>query len=82
MDTYKEYISFHLNHAKSTEKTKAFNVRGRTSQVYLGLIKFRPQWRKYVFEPEANTVYDHKCLVEIASFCEDQTKEWRATLKS
>lgn len=81
MDFHYTYVSFHENYAKSTEKTKAFNVRSRKSQDYLGLVKFRPQWRKYVFTPESNTLYDSVCLAEISIFCRRQTEEWRKGLK-
>lgn len=59
-------------------KTKIFQVY---SNVFLGLIHFRSQWRKFVFEPTTNVVFDSSCLNEIANFCTSETNKWREGLK-
>ncbi len=43
----------------------------------LGRVEWYPGWRKYVFAPEADTVYEQDCLRDIAAFCEQQTREHR-----
>jgi hypothetical protein len=48
-------------------KTKRFNVLNR-EKVFLGRVFFKPQWRKYVFEPHAICVFDDICLKEIQEF--------------
>lgn len=44
----------------------------------LGQVKFYPQWRKYSFFPASQTLFEADCLRDIATFCEDETKKWRA----
>jgi hypothetical protein len=61
-------------------KTKQFVVQ-TTEGLHLGYIKFRPQWRKFSFYPDPNTLYEADCLKDIASFCESQTNLWRFDLK-
>lgn len=39
----------------------------------LGSVKWYAYWRKYVFEPIADTVYDAGCLSKLSSFCKNQT---------
>ncbi len=33
----------------------------------LGQIRFYPQWRRFVFYPKADTLFDSSCLEDIAS---------------
>ena len=43
----------------------------------LGEVRFHGPWRRYVFYPERDTLYEQDCLRKIADFCEDQTKKLR-----
>jgi hypothetical protein len=43
----------------------------------LGVIKWYGAWRKYVFFPDYDTLFDTNCLLEIAAHCEQVTKEHR-----
>lgn len=45
---------------------------------YLGVIQWYGPWRGYAFYPEASTLYEHKCLRDIAEFVERVTREHRA----
>ena len=47
----------------------------------LGYVKFHPRWRKYIYEPLENTIYEQDCLRDIAQFCQDRTKEFWASKK-
>lgn len=49
-------------------KTEVWSVESSTSHVYLGTILWRTGWRRYVFEPGPNTVFDAACLAEITGF--------------
>ena len=60
-------------------KTKIFDVQSIAGDT-LGVISFRPQWRKFVFTPAPGTLYDAGCLREIADFEEQQTQYWRNSL--
>ena len=35
-------------------------------QQYLGMIEYYPKWRKYVFTPELNFIFDTNCLRDIS----------------
>lgn len=56
-------------------KTPIFNIRNKESNFLLGQIKFYPQWRKYVFEPSEEVIFDTSCLKDIISFMEEKQKE-------
>jgi hypothetical protein len=60
-------------------KTKLFRVDNKETGE-IAYIRFYPKWRKYVFEPLDNTVYEQVCMREIADFIERQTMLWRASL--
>ena len=61
-------------------KTPIFIVRNKNNSVLLGQINFYPQWRKYVFEPTDDVIFDTSCLKDILSFMEEQQKEWKENL--
>lgn len=46
-------------------KTKIFEV---VNGQVLGKIKWWAAWRRYTFQPLANTVWDVNCLIEINNF--------------
>ena len=60
-------------------KTKVFSVQSLKNED-LGQIVFRPQWRRYVFEPKENTIFDASCLFELSGFLNKITAEWRSSL--
>ena len=43
----------------------------------LGYIRWFARWRKYVFEPFQNTVYEETCMREISQFIEEETAAQR-----
>lgn len=40
-------------------------VLNKKDQTVLGVIMFYPQWKKYVFVPTKNTVFEDGCLTDI-----------------
>lgn len=48
----------------------------------IGEVRFYPQWRKYAFFPYQNTLFETDCLRDIATFCEERTREWRESIKA
>lgn len=54
-------------------KTRRFAAISRQNRRQLGFVKWYAQWRQYTFFPFAATVFDKKCLRELAEFCEDRT---------
>jgi hypothetical protein len=54
-----------------------WRVDAKDPAVELGYIEWFSRWRKYIFAPLNETVYEQTCLREIAIFCEAATKEHR-----
>lgn len=69
------YIRF-VERPRKGLKTKQWEIvtRGQVSTI-LGCVKWFARWRAYAFFPVNQTVYEQKCLREIATFCEERTKE-------
>lgn len=64
-------------------KTKQFSIvpiDGRAHQ--LGIVSFFPLWRKFIYHPDPGTIHEEQCLRDIAAFCEEQTKAWRAEVRA
>lgn len=57
------------------KKTKRFWVVAKESGDTLGYIGWYVPWRKYWFEPSANTGFEWVCMREISDFIEKETKE-------
>ena len=49
--------------------TKAWEVKGN---VKLGVVKWYAQWRRYVFYPEKDTLFDSDCMNQIKTFLDNQ----------
>jgi len=61
--SYLDFID--LGMLRRYAKTDRLQVTNRSSGRGLGYIKWWSPWRRYVFSPWADTVYDAKCLNEI-----------------
>lgn len=73
MGTHESYIDFtHIGKSKSG-KTDIYVVTSDRDD--LGEIKWWAHWRRYVFMPDAETVFEQDCLREIATFIEELTQE-------
>jgi hypothetical protein len=68
-----------------TGKTLVWEVRTKASVKgeggrFLGEIRWFGRWRGYAFYPYMDTLYEQRCMREIADFVEAQTrakrKEW------
>jgi hypothetical protein len=59
---------------KDTGKTKIVGV-GNNAGEKLGLIKWHGPWRKYVFTPITDSIYDVKCLIDIIAFIKELTDQ-------
>lgn len=51
-------------------KTKVWSVWNASTSVALGRIGWYPHWRRYVFNPASDTLYDASCLKEVVEFIE------------
>jgi hypothetical protein len=53
-------------------RTLIWHVETKTGH-FLGDISWHAPWRCYAFEPMPGTVWERKCLRDIADFCERET---------
>ncbi len=60
-----------------SEKTRAWFVLAKESDELLGTVKWLGRWRCYAFHPLDRTIYEQRCLRDIANFCQDRTSEHR-----
>ena len=74
-----KYLTFVRDNVPG-RKTPLVHVMNKET-TYLGLIYFNPGWRKYVFEPEANIIFDTKCLTDIISKLDELQIERKDSLK-
>lgn len=65
-----KYLHFRLY--KDTGKTKVWIIQSKKSGDPLGVIKWIPEWRKYVLYPSPDTAFDSACLLEICGFMDGE----------
>ena len=69
----------HYFHGRQ-HRTKCFLVKAILGGQPLGEIRWYGQWRRYAFFPNAHTLFEEVCLRQIADFCENETRLYRAGL--
>lgn len=75
-----KYLAFD-EYITPSKKTSMYEVRNKATSDILGVIYFYPAWRKYVFESNADIIYDAGCLTDIINFMQGIQTEWRESLK-
>jgi hypothetical protein len=75
------YVKFEESGSSVSGKTKIWLVKNSNSDFEVGRIMWHAPWRKYVFEPARNCIFDANCLLEIASFTVAETKRHNEILK-
>jgi hypothetical protein len=68
-----KYIDFRLHGISVTGKTKLWVVQNRDNGTVLGKISWFGRWRKYVFEPWADMVFEETCMRDISQFIQQET---------
>lgn len=63
-------------------KTKRWTVKAKIGDIPLGEIRWRGAWRCYSYFPQADTLYEHNCLWDIADFLSKETSALRETWKA
>jgi len=76
-----KYIYFRNFGQFRNKKTNTYEVSAKQDNLVLGVINWYARWRKYVFEPTPNTIYEEHCLRDIAEFCESETKKHKESLR-
>ena len=73
LKTEGKYIDFRLHGISPSGKTKTWKVQNRENLTILGTISWFGRWRKYVFEPKPDMVFEETCLRDIAQFIQQET---------
>jgi len=55
-------------------KSKVFRLVVHDTGATLGFLKWTGRWRCYAFYPNAETLYEKRCLRDIADFCEEESR--------
>lgn len=73
----------HMNGSRGYQrKTNIYEVYAKGDNFLLGRIAWFSRWRKYVFEPYENTIYEETCMREISQFIEEETKAQKVKSKA
>ncbi len=71
------FLAFSETPTSPDRKTKVWIVLNAREGIELGRIRFTGAWRKFVFYPKVETQFDSECLLEIAAFLSERSREWR-----
>lgn len=64
-----------------TKKTNVWDVKTSDGHFLLGQVRWFSRWRKYSFMPAPDTVFEERCLTDIAEWCQAWTAEHKRVLK-
>jgi hypothetical protein len=77
MGAVRDFVQFEFDSSSPSGKTSVWKVINRSFEgstgVYLGVVKWYGAWRCYAFFPTRDTLFESKCLTQIAKFCKEQT---------
>jgi hypothetical protein len=78
-----KWIQFVDRGVPSGKKTRIWSVHPieLSGASQLGEVRWFSPWRQYGFYPAANTVFERRCLRDIANFCEQQTHLHREKIR-
>ena len=68
------YITFEFDGFSESGKTSVWQVWSKEGGNHLGDVRWFGRWRCYAFFPNHSTVFERKCLRDIADFCERETQ--------
>jgi hypothetical protein len=69
-----KYLVFRELPTDVGRKTKTYEVVSVASNNPIGVVRWFSHWRKYVFAPYNETMYDESCLRDIAQFVDWKTQ--------
>jgi hypothetical protein len=70
------WITFEHQGDSVSGRTRLYVVRAKGGEG-LGEVRWFGRWSQYAFFPFGGTVFEQDCLRDIATFCEQRTKEHR-----
>lgn len=74
------YLRFSEIATEPGRKTKVWHVIG-ANHIVLGRVAFWAHWRRYVFFPGSDKLFDASCMSQISVFLSNETGKWREGLK-
>jgi hypothetical protein len=74
MSNWLEFISIGI---PANRKMAVYNVRNQVANSHIGVIYWYGGFRKYVFEPAGETIFDANCLQEVSTFLKGLMEEWK-----
>lgn len=66
--TEKSYLTFVRRETVPSRKTHVMDVLNTSTMSRLGTISWFSRWRRYVFHPASDTIFDVVCLEAIATY--------------
>jgi len=75
------FVKFEESGTSVSGKTRIWLIKNCNSDYEIGRVVWHAPWRKYVFEPAKNCIFDANCLSEIGAFLIEETKKHMAALK-
>ena len=69
------FLNF-IRHDLPSRKTPKVHVENKSGES-LGVILFYPNWRRFVFCPSTDTIFDSSCLSDIKSEVDRLQDEWK-----
>lgn len=77
LDYHFDWIRFvQTPHAANCKRVTAlWTVIAKQGDVVLGHVRWDTGWRRYVFAPALNTIFEQDCLRDIASFIQRRTED-------
>ncbi len=70
--------SFQFVSLPTNGKTQVWSVLNSSTGIRLGTIRWYSGWRRYVFMPESDTMYDALCMTEIVGHIQTEMAKPRA----
>jgi hypothetical protein len=64
------WLEFRVRPHDPKKKTDVYDIVNTSNDVHVGIIKWYGGFRKYTFQPSNNTIFDAKCMREVANFLE------------
>lgn len=77
-----KFIKYSFFTMSDSGLTKIYTVTDINETVILGYIKWHGAWRKYTFHPEAKTLFDVGCLIELSTMLEEITRSYKEEKKN
>lgn len=75
------WLEFDKSIREPGKKTDHYYVVNRSTGTTVGQIRWYGGFRKYVFEPYDNIIFDANCLQEISTFLIELMVEWKQNKK-